>query len=181
MNLNNPIIFLDMDGVMNNDRAFQRSKKGFHPPGNLSAHTVSHLCVEHLNILMDKTNSDIVISSSWRSKRKMDDMDLTFEFGNITVIRALSWGGFKHCNRIIGNTIELDDEIRGKEIEHWLENHKDRFSLNETPFIILDDDGDMTENQLLNNFVQPNRRLGLQQSDINKALKLIERQRLSFI
>jgi hypothetical protein len=180
--LNKPIIFLDMDGVLNNDYAFDVSRQGIFPLGNISAMTVSQMCVNLFEKLVKETNSDIVISSSWRSN-KIDDLDFEFKpskgrftQGNKSVINALQWAGFIDCKDfIIGNTGRFaDDPIRGIEIQRWLDTHPNRFQQGITPFVIIDDDADMTEEQLLNHFVQTNPEKGFQLNDFEKAMKILK-------
>ncbi len=180
-NLNKSIIFLDMDGVLNNDHAFEISTKGVFPLGNISAMTVSPECVKLFEKLVKETNSDIVISSSWRSGI-IDHLEFDFRpskgrwlQGNKSVINALQWAGFSDCRDfVIGNTGRFaDDPIRGIEIQRWLDTHPNRFQQGITPFVIIDDDADMTEEQLLNHFVQTNSEKGFQLNDFEKAKKIL--------
>lgn len=170
-----PIIFLDMDGVMNNDSAFIRANLGIYPPNNISAMTVSHMCVSRLKRICDTTNADIVISSSWRS-RVIDDLTFSNIHGNLSVLHALEWAEFDCKKLIIGNTPHMDNAIRGTEINCWLANRSDRYIKNITPYIILDDDSDFTKIQKANHFVKTNPRIGLSENDTNKAIELINLQ-----
>lgn len=174
-----------MDGVLNNDHAFEISTKGVFPLGNISAMTVSPMCVKLFEKLVKDTNSDIVISSSWRSG-VIDHLDFDFKpskgkwlQGNKSVINALVWGGFEDCRDfVIGNTGRFSDHpIRGIEIDRWLDSHPNRFKRNITPFVIIDDDADMTEDQLKFNFVQTNERKGFQLGDFEKAIKILKQNK----
>ncbi len=176
-----PIIFLDMDGVMNNDQSLKKSRQGIFPIGNAPAMTVSTLCVHLLQKLVKQTNSQIVISSSWRS-HTTDDMDFNLSIckkkyfsGNKTVINALVYAGFIDCREfIIGNTPDSLYRLkRGAEIQLWLDSHPDAYTTNVTPFVIIDDDEDMTEDQLKNHFVKTNPKKGFTITDFDKAFAIL--------
>lgn len=165
-----------MDGVMNNDHAFKLSRQGIFPKGNISAMTVSEICVHKLKTLVEQTNSEIVISSSWRSA-KMDCQDWENSHGNFTVLNALQWAGWQCKDKLIGNTARFKENvIRGFEIDHWLDNHPERFVRGVTPFIILDDDEDFTEEQIKKHFVKTDPSKGFQLNEFNKALQMLNDQ-----
>jgi len=158
-----PIIFLDMDGVMNPmedwDPEVEWKKLNKPPPilDELSEEDYQILvkliyrtaprCVALLNEITDKTGALIVISSTWRKGR-----DLTF------------FDGYGLTGNIIDKTPILDDKERGDEIAAWLEKHPQY-----TRFVILDDDSDMSD--LIDNLIQTDTDMGLTREITDKVLE----------
>jgi len=122
-----PLIFLDIDGVLNNTPWMEKAGFGTLDPAN----------VEKLIRLIQLVDADLVISSDWRFFHKYD-----------VLCRRLVSEGIP--NRFVGSTPCLeaegktDDEIvpRGLEIDAWLKNN----NFNGL-FCILDDRDDMEPHQ----------------------------------
>jgi HAD domain in Swiss Army Knife RNA repair proteins len=182
-NKSSPIVFLDMDGVMNNRKAFADALKTppVYPPGNISFMTVDPLCVLRLKKWIIDNKADIVMSTSWRSN-KMDDGGWEAptersQAANHDIWRALSWGGWPDVsNYLIGNTPKIYEKPRGAEIQAWLEAHPERYKSGETPYLILDDCSDMTNSQKKYNFIKTNPDEGLLDSDVLLMDALLDRQ-----
>jgi hypothetical protein len=112
------IIFLDIDGVMNSNNHLVESK----------AHEYLEfdpICVESLKKILKETNAKIVISSTWRIKRSLEELKRIFSIYDIS-------------NYIIGVTPNLWKE-RGHEIQEYIDIHKNIIK----KFVIIDDDSDM--------------------------------------
>ena len=107
------IIFLDMDGVVNNPREGR-------------GRILSTKAVELLNKLTEISGANIVISSSWR-----------FTAPLIVIIDKLKEYGFRYPERVIGCTALLENRCRGDEIKLWLKQ------VPVESFVILDDVDDM--------------------------------------
>lgn len=107
------IIFLDMDGVVNNPREGR-------------GRTLSTKAVGLLNKLTEISGANIVISSSWR-----------FTAPLIVIIDKLKEYGFRYPERVIGCTALLENRCRGDEIKLWLKQ------VPVESFVILDDVDDM--------------------------------------
>lgn len=169
----NPIIFLDIDGVLNTTnynalnhfyRRHEAEIKGlqFSSP-NLRCRTrdkYGHLfditAVRYLSLLISQTDADIVISSTWR-------------LSGLSVMREM-W----EYRNLPGNVIDItptiyDEPRRGKEIYSWCTNHgvSDKY-------VILDDDSDMLPSQM-NNFVKCSTDFGLDYLGYGKALAILTR------
>ena len=151
------IIFLDVDGVLNStdsaQAAFEREGRSF----RYSEH-MSTVLVARLNDLLDKTDAQVVISSTWR---------LCYELHEIFDI--LEKNGFKHDERIFGVTPHPPEArgIRGLEIQAWMEQHGTK----PNQIVILDDSNDMAH--LMDRLVLVNPDVGLTDEDVAKALKLL--------
>lgn len=124
------VLFLDIDGVLNNSNTFQLRLEGglLIPP---SADPLETSCLVELDRVMETIPElKIVVSSSWRIIRKLDQLKEIFQKAN-----------FKNFEKIIDVTPILS-ERRGHEIQKWL---------NKNPLVeryaIVDDDNDMLDSQ----------------------------------
>ena len=111
------IIFLDVDGVLNSieylTEKYNSLKRILKQEEMLDT-----ACIKNLKEIVDKTNSKIVITSSW----KICDLDI--------LNKVFS----KYDLKIYGITKNYGDK-RGKEIREWLSINKDVCN-----YIIIDDD-----------------------------------------
>jgi hypothetical protein len=120
------IIFLDIDGVLNNQIMYENREDVIGGKGK-----ISKKCLEILNGLIADTGAKIVISSAWRSDDDIED----YLYGI----------GLK--GEIIGKTPRLGKySLRGNEIYAWLMENDSLFGKpyhDFHSFVILDDDSDM--------------------------------------
>ncbi len=153
------ILFLDIDGVLNskqwhnsdNCKAFGTSVKRFFDP----------VCVEYLNRIVAETETRIIISSSWRIIRSLQNLQDLF--------KSIGFTG-----RILGkteilSTFEPDTpNLRGVEINNWITDNQKHFK---TPikYIILDDEDDFLKEQK-KYFFQTNPDIGLDTSSTEKII-----------
>jgi len=122
-----PIIFLDVDGVLNNQIMY----KGIGEVIQVGCDQLDRRCVDMMNNLVACTGAKIVLSSVWR---KFDSVeDLLYNAG----LRV----------DIIGKTPSLGKgTVRGNEIQEWIKDNKDIVGAeywNFFNYVILDDDSDM--------------------------------------
>lgn len=146
------IIVLDIDGVLvfNTPRCHKVDAHG-----SLFASS----CVENLKKILDATNADIVISSTWR----LSGIDRMLD----------CWKSRNMPGKIIGITPDIRKKSRGHEIKQWINNNG---SEKEISFCILDDDDDMLPEQL-NNFVCIDSSTGLTEIDADKAIRILNRSK----
>lgn len=140
------IIFLDIDGVLNNELWYKERSK-LSKAGELKNQTekeydLSNLDPENVAILSGlivETGAKVVISSTWRKGHKLEYLQ-----------ELLEEKGF--CGEIVGYTPVFHYTCNGKfkgnaprglEIQQWLKEHGEEV----TNYIILDDDSDMLYNQ----------------------------------
>jgi hypothetical protein len=125
------VIFLDIDGVLNCDYWYETSK-------SLIPHPYNHFSpdlVDNLNRITKATGAKIVLSSTWRKNRTLEELRQLFVEVGIE-------------GELIDKTIELrfynwtHSVPRGCEIYHWIDS---RVDLNHLwrKFVIIDDDTDM--------------------------------------
>lgn len=154
------ICFLDIDGVLNSVNFFEEKSlskrrqelKGKYENKHIAIRlaSIDPKAVELLNKLTEATGAKIVVSSSWR--------------GDSALQTIFTLTGIKEP--IYGETPRLYSMYRGQEIQQWLDKHKcDKY-------VILDDDLDFFDSQLPY-FVHTDWRVGLTESDINKAINIL--------
>lgn len=118
-----PLIFLDIDGVLN--------RHGYNACSGVESSTIEPGAVASLNRILRESNAEIVLSSAWRYMVYGGAMSLRgFEY-------LLRTHGLAVKDRLVGLTV-TDEEIpnRGQQIVAWLNKHgKGR------PYVVLDDGG----------------------------------------
>jgi hypothetical protein len=170
------VIFLDIDGVLNCERAYKRGfckyidtgggkhYQSFYPPSK-----------RLINDLIYATDAKIVISSTWRASG-LEWMRKVWKLENM-------------IGDIIDITSHREDRFRGLEIRDWLENagfshinwskklqqeYVDKSGIEN--YIIIDDDSDMLYEQK-DNFVHvypsPRNVSGFKSIHFYKALKML--------
>lgn len=163
------IIFLDIDGVLNSDiymateEYIQATKDaGCADPGGydvvLKAHHL-HLdpqAVVLLNQLVDKTAAQVVLSSTWRLRYSLDEMNEMLTMRGAT---------FKVTDQTPPPR-RMSRTWRGDEVKEYLSNKKDVES-----FVILDDINQFPS--FTKNFVFTPEKTGFTQAHFEKALKIL--------
>ncbi len=145
------IIFLDFDGVITTEKSKYKLDK------------------ERLDIfktLLDRTDAEIVISSSWR-RNNLED---TIRF--ITKRSHFVPFPFPFCHKVIGITKRLPSRFRGEEIDLYIKENLEGQDFN---YVILDDDSDMLKKQK-KNFVNTHWGLGINEEDVEKAIKILNKE-----
>jgi hypothetical protein len=145
-----PIIFLDLDGVLNDHQQRESGFCGIDLP-----------LATRFNRVLRETDAQIVLSSAWR----------------YMIPEAMSLKGFTYllqthgvdCHeRLIGVTCR-DEEIepRGQQIRHWrLENGGER------PYVVIDD-LDLGITEAGHPFVQTDGKVGLTEADADRAIEIL--------
>lgn len=149
------IIFLDVDGVLNNDGTVERTKTGFT--------FVEDRLLKRLKHIVDATNAKIVLSSDWRFDRFMDDPS-----DYLALKEVLE----KNGTPIYAHTGDYMIK-RGSEIIKWMKNWHGEPINN---FVILDDMPAIEFNftQLLGHFVHTNEKVGLTHDDAAEAIAILK-------
>lgn len=144
------LIFLDIDGVLNGHSYNEVSQ----------SNEIKPECVARLNRILQETEARIVLSSAWRY---------------MLVGRAMSLIGFDYllrthgviANRLVGRTA-ADEEVseRGWQIHQWRKENDHCGK-----YVVLDD-MDLHISPL-HPFVQTDGQIGLTDSDVDKAIRLL--------
>lgn len=124
----NPIVFLDFDGVINTRFYYHKDGKlcgGFYHEEDMKVNNID--AINLLNKLCLETNSDIVVTSSWRKH--------TYINNKFTTKKVLINSGLNEDINVLDDAPILDTGI-GDEVRQWLiENN---YPLDH-PFVIIDD------------------------------------------
>lgn len=142
------VIFLDIDGVLNNYDSLQN---GVQLHSDL-VRRVSHVC-QH-------TSAEIVISSTWRHLHPLGVL------ANMLWVTGLVYG------RVIGKTPSCRNGFRGNEIEKYLCYNR-HFQIDQ--YAILDDNSDF-HNYQKPYFVQTHIEQGITDDDVVKLMDILGRE-----
>lgn len=163
------IAFLDIDGVFNSEQYACSDEYKAETAGMSDAHIM--LIAHHLHLdpkaillfndLVERSGCKVVLSSTWREKYTVDEMN------NMLAGRGATFKIIDRTPKIIGKFSEVIP--RGKEINEYLN------SLKEVPesFVIIDDYDDMLH--LKPFLVRTNVEFGLTQNDVERALQILNR------
>ena len=143
------VIFLDVDGVLNNDATLTRTVYW--------TVFVDDYLIERLKRLVEKTNAKIVLSSSWRVYRENEKFNKDF----CQLVEKLNEFGL----HIDDYTPEFATDDRGEEIDAWLKANP-----NVKNFVILDDDKIKLH---ADHHVRTINRFGLTDKDVDKAIQML--------
>ncbi len=153
--MNRPVIFLDFDGVLNTEQYQARLVVDGKPTKDAWGPLFDPRAVANLLRILDATDAEIVISSSWR---------YVFRLGSLRMM----WEARELPGEIIGSLPCGATYIsRGEEIEGWLER-------NDRPtYAIIDDLDDFFPHQR-DRYVETNPIVGITESDANKAIEILQ-------
>lgn len=180
----NPIIFLDIDGVLNSVRSTlvnDHRKKMIDENEDIGGgdvprsycqqqalETADHISIGLVNLLIEETKAKIVVSSSHRLyfiKR--------YGYAELPIVDLVGLRNYIHEIGVVGEVIDATPTLnkrRGWEIKEWLDKHPEV-----TDYVILDDDCDMLEEQL-GRFVHTSTVNGFMMEHYRKALKILTGQ-----
>ena len=153
-----PLLFLDIDGVLNSRKYFERSPAP--PPGAVADEMFRAMldpeAVAHLRWLLDRSRADVVLSSSWRHVLEPEAVAVMLRERGL----GADWLGF------VGET-PRDVRGRGREIHAWLVANK----AIARRFAVLDDDSDMSP--VKRRSVQTTNERGLRREHAERVLKML--------
>lgn len=182
------IIFLDIDGVLNHQDWYCRRHEEMDQNDIVSHYPLYEFdpeSVKWLNHIIEATGSKVVVSSTWRHGRRVEDLQ-----------EILDRVGF--IGEVIGKTPSMSAKLnvkgtgytvpRGCEIDWWLNNHGKFQRINWSKevqqeyidnakvknYVILDDDSDMLYNQR-EHFVKTYASHGLTQERAERAIEILNK------
>lgn len=148
---NQPILFLDIDGVLNSAQYLMRNPGCFDK--NNETNAFDPVACFRLEQVLVRTGALIVLSSTWRLMHRIED-----------VMWFLHKRGAP-SSKIIGKTPSLSG-YRGREIQVWLEKHPEI-----QKFAIVDDDSDMEP--FMDRLVKTSWDSGLLDCHVEQLVKLL--------
>lgn len=156
------VIFLDIDGVLNSEKwMVERFQTEGKHRNNYPLCEFDPQAINLLNKILVETDSKIVISSTWRLGRTIEELSTLFETLDIQ-------GEIIDITPCFLNERKYGKTIRGDEIKHWLENNEVE------SYVIIDDDNDMRPEQRLN-FIKTSWKFGLQDYNTEDAIKILNK------
>lgn len=183
------IIFLDFDGVLNSEMWYKSRFNELdrtQETGNYPYYEFDPSLINNLNQIIEKTEAKVVVSSTWRIGRSVEDLQnllnrIGFKGEIIDTTPHFHAKGEDNEGNRIGYTIP-----RGCEIDWWLKE-RGKFQRitwsverqNEylekalvKNYIILDDDSDMLYNQR-EHFIKTSVYWGLNEADVKTAIQIL--------
>lgn len=150
------VLFLDIDGVLNNDETTDKTPSGFTG--------VDMILVQRLQHLIEATSAKIVLSSTWKEEWNKDK-HLCHPDGQYLSEKL------KDCGLIIED--KISDGVlshRGLQIKEYLDKHK-----HITSYAIVDDfNFDFADvSDLKRHFIQTNKSIGLTDEDVNCLISIL--------
>ncbi|MDO7847584.1 HAD domain-containing protein [Hymenobacter sp. M29] len=131
------LLFLDVDGVLNCQVFYE--KRGW--PTEEVSHAVANLCpdrIKWINDLCKDTNTKVVVSSTWRLGKHVDELQDMFD-GVGGTFEVVGITPSIHAQPPGPNPYNTASIPRGVEIKYWLDHTPFKYS----NYAIVDDDGDM--------------------------------------
>ena len=147
------VIFLDFDGVINNDVWFENLTPERRADGDFTMLDPS--LINRIRLLVEKSGANIVVSSAWRTWHETPE-------ALISLFNEAGWDGAP----IIDITPVMASNIkRGFEVNAWLSKHPEV-----TSYVILDDNNWFLPGQ---NLVLTDYRRGITDEDVKEALDFL--------
>ena len=154
------IVMLDIDGVVNHENWYvkTRGKSGDFDPDSIAL----------LNQL-ENIGAEVVVTSSWGNDGAEQLKNVGLKLPILGCTKKLHY--------------QFDWACRGNEIDYWLTQNFGgigtsfgrSYGNGDYEYVIFDDDSDMLLGQK-ENFIQTDRQTGITQEDIDKAIKILNRE-----
>jgi hypothetical protein len=155
------VIFLDFDGVLNSHAWMRADSKRAEREGT-GVMGLDPSAVSRLNWIVRETGAVVVVSSSWRYGRSVEELKGILErvgFYGVVLDKTADW------SRDESRGIYVEQE-RGDEIASWLHGRPEVES-----FVVLDDDSDMTAVQ--DRHVKTSFAGGLLDEHVERAIQML--------
>lgn len=156
----NKYIFLDIDGVINTQHNIERLTLQGMPWRDEVGPYFDPIAVENLSRIIDETQADIVITSSWRHKGEEAMQTL--------------WALRKMHGILVGITPAICRNafcLRGMEILQWIANHRAE-EPSEIRYVIIDDGTDFLPEQMPKAVIT-NPQVGITRQNAERAIAIL--------
>jgi hypothetical protein len=162
-----PLVFLDIDGVLNDHTPHENGYCGIEPR-----------LATRFNRILRETSAEIVVSSAWRYMMFGGHMSFV-GFANMLATHGLDVidrvAGFTGRDTMIpsdaGQLIPKPNE-RGEQITRWLKRHPTNSRRQRRHYVVIDD-LDLGITEAGHPFVQTDGKVGLTTTDAGKAIEIL--------
>jgi len=141
-------VFLDIDGVLNDNASMEKKRE---------LYLVEELLIRRLNTICEVPGVVCVVSSTWRRRWPVPALQMFLDKHGFT-------------GRIVDRTPWFPNEERGVEIAAYIEECK-QCGLQPESWVILDDDEDMGPLAIFH--VHTDGDIGLTNEDVDKAIAIL--------
>ena len=154
------IIFLDFDGVMVTDRYQAQLTATNSPLRDDYGAKFDPVCVENLRQIIDATDAEIVVTSTWKMEMGLDGIQKMWNARNLP-------------GKVIGVTPDIDPIHRGDEVQAWLDANPGAVR-----YAIIDDCPilDFFREEQLPHLFKVDERTGLDEKTVTKVIELQKSQ-----
>lgn len=174
------IIFLDFDGVLNSNDWYVRRQDKYDMDAVENNYPLSEFdpdAVNRLNTIITLTGAKVVVSSSWRHGRTIEELQTILDsvsFIGEVIDKTLFFGGIEGYTVPRGCEIEAWLDKKGFQRINWSKEEQQKY-IDKSPiknYIILDDDSDMLYNQK-EHFVHTGWKYGLDDTAMHKSIDIL--------
>ena len=170
LNMDYPIIFLDIDHVLTNTEIDNTSYLHHDP----SKYALSEYNLKNLDSILDKCGAKIVIASNWR---RFEPPRTAWIYNGKQYESQLPKFREQYSQYIIDDLPHDRYLTKSEALELWCEDHMDDFSKSTSRYVILEDDPNegYQDNMFFSkHLVLTDYRYGLSEKDVAKALKILK-------
>lgn len=166
------VIFLDIDGVLNSMEWYGKYYFRHRYRGDRITKSFDPAAVKRLNYIVAKTGAVVVVSSTWRMGKSVDDLRRILHSVGGDFLVTGKTARYVHEEVVIPRGVEIK-EYYGEAFNYpsFFSKHPSKLK----GYLILDDDGDMLYEQR-NNFLKLDNRYGLTDTDVPKAIDILMRE-----
>lgn len=184
------VIFLDIDGVMNDELAFRAWQENPDKDTFEDSDVPTDQHMAQLKRLVEATGAEVVLSSAWRCSiwgmrtvlERFNDyglklLSVTDEGVSESVLEASGFGNINPRNtskRMWDGSNALIVHDRGAEIAGWMLRQKNK-GVNIESFVILDDEDVDIIKYYPNNLITTSYMTGLTDEDVEKSIKILNK------
>jgi hypothetical protein len=158
--MHNPVVFLDIDCVLNSKQWYAHNAASHEGPSPCSTErrlwekSIDPECVQRLNRILRQTGAVVIVSSSWRKKHALSE-----------IVSILESRGFR--GEINGTTSATGALSRTEEISEWLAENRPPGSA----WVAIDDE--LTSGLPGERIVSPSSETGLTDRDVEQAIAIL--------
>lgn len=164
------IIFLDIDHVLTNVNVDNTSFLSYDP----NKYTLSEYNLKYLDMILDATDSKIVIASNWR---KFTEPNLRWMYDGKWYNSPLPIFKQRYSNYIIDYLPLIRHITKCEALSIWCENNSNIFDMNNDKYVILEDDiKEGYQNNMIfkDHLILTDYRYGLSENDAKNAIKILK-------